>query len=303
MYNSAKALLKGIKAEFGQLMAIAPESVYDPFINRTKSNSNEEEYWVPESLPNIREWLDQRHFTDFKDESLKVINKDWNNGIRVNRNTLDDSREYLGGNLENWIKMLVDTYKDFPDELCQTLLTANSAAFDATAFFATSRTNLDTGSNTINNLITGTSSSTYSLAEFEADYKSAKSALLGMRDKHNRPFNKNAKLAVFVPTHMEDVAKVLLAERQDLIYVSSVQSNLYAGDAQVIVNYEQTSSTDNDWYLINMGATFKPFVIQDRKGPEWEYWDDTKVKYIDYGFYFRMGYNFLNPMAAVKVNN
>jgi len=303
MYNSAKALLKGIKADFSQLMAIAPESVYAPFINRTKSNSNEEKYWIPESLPNIKEWLDQRHFTGFSDESLTVINKDWDNGIQVDRNTINDSRQYLGGNLENWIKMLVDTYKDFPDELCQVLLTANSNAFDGTAFFSTSRTNLDTGSNTINNLLTGTSSSTYSVAEFEADYKAAKTALLGMRDKNSRPFNKNPKLVAFVPAHMEDVARVLLDLRQDLIYVSSVQSNLYAGDARVVVNYEQTSTTDNDWYLINEGATFKPFVIQDREGPKWEFWDDTKKKYLEYGFSFRLGYNFLNPLSIVKTNN
>jgi len=303
MYNSAKALLKGIKAEFSQMLQVAPESVYDPFINRVKSNSDNEKYWIPEAMPAIKEWLDQRHFTDMTDESLTVYNKSWDNGIRVNRDTLEDSREYLGGNLENWIKLLVNTYKDFPDELCQSLLTANGTAFDGTAFFSTSRSNLDTGSNTINNLLTGTSSSTYSLAEFEANYKSAKTALLSMRDKNNRPFNKNAKLVAFVPAHMEDVAKVLLAARQELIYVSSLQSNLYAGDAEVVVNYEQTTSTDNDWYLINVGATFKPFVIQDRKAPEWEYWDDTKNKYIDYGFYFRMGYQYLNPLSIIKVNN
>lgn len=302
MYNSAKALLKGIKAEFSQLMAIAPEPVYAPFINMTKSNSDKENYWIPESLPGIKEWLDQRHFSSFKDNAFEVKNKAWDNGIRVDRDTLDDSREYLGGNLENWIKMLVDTYKDFPDELCQSLLTANSAAFDGTAFFATSRPNLD-NSNTINNLLTGTSSSTYSLAEFEADYKAAKTKLLGFIDKNGRPFNKKPKLIAFVPAHMEDVAKVLLNARQELIYVSGSQSNLYAGDAEVIVNYEQTTTTDNDWYLVNAGSTFKPFVIQERKGPEWEYWDDTKYKYIDYGFNFRMGYNFLNPMCIVKTNN
>jgi phage major head subunit gpT-like protein len=303
MYNSAKALLKGIKAEFSQLMVVKPEPVYAPFINYVKSNSDEEKYWLPEALPKIKEWTDQRHFTDMSDEYLTVKNKSWDNGIRVDRDTLEDSREYLGGNLENWIKMLVDTYKDFPDELGQALLTANSNAFDGTAMFATSRTYLDTGSNTINNLLTGTSSSTYSLSEFEANYKSAKTALLNMRDKNNRPFNKNPKLVAFVPAHMQDIAKVLLSERQDLIYVSSLQSNLYAGDAQVVVNYEQTTTTDNDWYLININNTFKPFVIQERKGPEWEYWDDTRNKYIDYGFYFRLGYNFLNPLSIVKVNN
>jgi phage major head subunit gpT-like protein len=303
MYNSATALLKGIKAEFSQLFNVAPESTFGPMINNVKSNSDQEKYWIPESLPGIQEWIDQRHFGDFSDKDLTVINKEWDDGLEVNRFTIDDSREYLGGNVESWVKLLVNQYKDFPDELCQSLLTANSAAFDSTAFFATSRPNINTGSNTINNLLTGTSSSTYSLSEFEADYKSAKTALLGMRDLNNRAFNKKPKLVVFVPVHLEDVARVLLDSRQKEIYVSGSQSNLYAGDAEVVVNYEQTSTTDNDWYLVNVANPFKPFVIQDREGIKWDIWDDNMNKFIKYGFYFRMGYNFLNPMSIVKVNN
>lgn len=303
MYNSANALLKGIKADFSQLMNVAPEPIFDPFINRVKSNSDNEKYWIPESLPGIKEWLDQRHFADFSDNALTVYNKEWDDGITVNRFTLDDSREYLGGNLENWIKLLVNQYKDFPDELCQNLLTANSVAFDNTAFFATTRPNIDTGDNTINNLINGTSSSTYSLSEFEADFKSSKAKLLAFRDKNNRVFNKRPKLVAFVPPHLEDVAKTLLDARQETIYVSGTQSNLYAGQAEVIVNPEQVSETDNDWYLVNIANPFKPFVIQDREGVVWDVWDDNLNKDIKYGFYFRMGYNFLNPFAIVKVNN
>lgn len=303
MYNSAIAVFKGIRSEFSQGLQNAPESTYDPMIDRVKSNSDKEDYWIPVTVPKIKAWLDQRHFSDMADKKLEIYNKPWDDGITVDRDTLDDSRATLGGNLEKWIKSMVDTYKDFPDELGQTLLTANSAAFDGTAMFATSRTNLDTGSNTINNLLTGTSSSTYSLAEFEADYKAAKTKLLGFRDKHNRAFNKNPKLAVFVPQHMEDVARVLLADRQELIYVSSLQSNLYAGDAQVLVNWEQTTTTDNDWYLVNLNANWKPFIIQDRKAPEWMMDDNKMNKNIFYGFDFRMGYGFGNPMSIVKTNN
>jgi phage major head subunit gpT-like protein len=303
MYNSAISVFKGIRSEFSQGLQNLPESTYDPMIDRLKSNSNKEDYWIPTSVPTIKAWLDQRHFSDFQDKKLEIYNDDWDDGLRVNRNTLSDSRQSLGGQLDKQIKSMVNTYKDFPDELCQTLLTANSNAFDGTAFFATSRSNLDTGSNTINNLLTGTSSSTYTLAEFEADYKAAKTALLGFRDKHNRAFNKNPKLAVFVPQHLEDTARVLLADRQELIYISSVQSNLYAGDAQVIINWEQTTTTDNDWYLVNLNANWRPFIIQDRESPKWEFWDDTKVKYIDYGYYFRMGFGFGNPMSMVKTNN
>jgi len=303
MYNSSLAVLKGIKANFSQLMNVSQNGTFDKLITRVNSTSDKEKYWIPEALPSIKEWIDQRHFGNFTDKELVVTNKEYDDGLRVDRFTLDDSREYLGGNVEMWIKTLVDTYKGFPDELCQTLLTANSNAFDATAFFATSRPNLD-NSNTINNLLTGTSSTTYSLAEFTTDYAAAKAGLLGLRDKHDRAINKNAKLAVVVPTHMEDVARTLLAQSQQLIYISSVQSNLYALDnTEIIVNYEQTTSSDNDWYLVNLNAPFKPFLIQDREAPKWEMWDDTKNRFIDYGFYFRIGYSFLNPFAMIKTNN
>ena len=304
MYNSAKALLKGIKANFSQMMRNAPTPAFTQLITRVKSNSDKEQYWLPETLPAIKEWIDQRHFGDFADKYFEIANKDYDNGLRVDRNTLDDSREYLGGNVEAWLKMLVDTYQDFPDELCQLILSANSACFDATAMFATTRPNIDTGTNTINNLLTGTSSSTYSLAEFEADYVSAKTALLGLRDKNNRAFNKGAKLGILVPQHMQDTAQKLLDARAIRIYNGSAEKdNLYAGDAEVIVNWEQNTTTDNDWYLINLNAPFKPFLIQDRKAPNWEVWDDMRSKYIDYGFDFRIGYGPLSPFAIVKTNN
>jgi phage major head subunit gpT-like protein len=148
MYNSSLAVLKGIKANFSQLMNVSQNGTFDKLITRVNSTSDKEKYWIPEALPSIKEWIDQRHFGNFTDKELVVTNKEYDDGLRVDRFTLDDSREYLGGNVEMWIKTLVDTYKGFPDELCQTLLTANSNAFDATAFFATSRPNLD-NSNTI----------------------------------------------------------------------------------------------------------------------------------------------------------
>jgi phage major head subunit gpT-like protein len=78
---------------------------------------------------------------------------------------------------------------------------------------------------------------------------------------------------------------------------------LYAGDADVIVNWEQTTTTDNDWYLVNVNASFKPIIIQDRKPPDWNVWDDSLYKYVKYGFDFRMGYAALNPFCIVKTNN
>lgn len=302
MYNSPIALYKGIKANFSTLMQSSPEGTLAKIINRVTSNSDKEVYHVFESLPGIKEWLDQRHWGTFSDKMLTVANKSWDNGLSVDRDTINDARANLGGDVELWVKSLVDTYKSFPDELVQVMFDANTTAFDGTAIFATSRPNID-NSNTINNLLSGTSSTTYSLAEFEADYKAAKAGLLGFKDKHNKSLNKAAKLAVVIPAHLQDVASTLLSSRQTTIYVSGTQTNLYAGDAEIIVNWEQGSS-DNDWYLVNIGSTFKPFLIQERKSPEWVMKDDPALyKDVKYGFDFRMGYAPLSPFSIIKTNN
>lgn len=305
MYNSAIAVLKGIKSDWIGLMNTMPNGSFDKLIDRVKSDSDKEDYIVMESMPAIKEWLDNRHIADFTDELLEVRNLDWDDGVRVKRNTLSDSKKYLGGNIEKQIKRIADLYKGFPDRLCQALLDANSAAFDGTAFFATTRPNIDTGSNTINNLLTGTSSTTYSFAEFETDYIAAKTALLGFRDKHNQAFNKGAKLGVLVPQHLSDLANQLLGERADRVYDGTAEkSNVYAGSAEVIINWEQSTTTDNDWYLVNLSAIDKPFLIQDREPPKWKLFDfDDYKKYYEYAMDFRMGYSFLNPFSMVKTNN
>lgn len=304
MYNSPKALLKGIKSTFSQLFNNAADPVFGFAINRVSSDTDKEDYWIPETLPGIKEWIDERHFGDFRDFNLTIVNKDYDAGLKVFRNTLKDSKKNLGGNIDQWIKMHVNLYKDFPDQLCQIILDDNTACFDGTALFANTRPNIDTGSYAIDNLISGTSSSTYSLAEFEADYLSAKTKLRGFRDKNDQMFNKTSKLVAFVPQHMEDIANKLLAERAQRIYNGTAEvDNLYAGDAKVFVNTEQSTVTNNDWYLINEAAFMKPFIIQDRESVDWKVFDDKKFKFLEYGYDFRMGYGPGSPFGIVKINN
>ena len=305
MYNSATALLKGIKTNFIGLMKNEPEPMWKDSINEVTSDSDKETYFLPLTLPGIKEWIDNITFGEMTDDSLEVRNKDWDSGVVVDRNTLSDSKKTLGGQLELWIKGLTSHYKGFPDDLIQLLLEANGNAFDATAFFATSRPNLDTGSNTINNLYTGTATSatSYTLAQLTADFAGAKTTLLGFKDKNNTPFNKGAKLELWVPAHFHDIANQLLSARAEMVYNGSAQiSNIYAGAAEVKINYNQ-AATDGDLYLVNKAATYKPFIIQNREGVKWNYKDDSEFKGLKYWFTFRMGYALFNPMSIVKINN
>ena len=127
--------------------------------------------------------------------------------------------------------------------------------------------------------------------------------MLGFKDKQNKPFNKGAQLELWVPAHFEDIATKLLSVRADRVYDGTAEkSNIYAGSAEVKVNYNQ-AATDGDLYLVNKAATYKPFIMQNREGVKWNYVDNPESKYLRYFYTFRLGYSLFNPMAIVKINN
>ena len=302
-YNSPLALKKGIISTFEGLLQTAPKSVYDQFIEKTSSNTNQEDYWIPSTLPGFVEWVDHITYSDFEDDKLTVKNKHYQRGFELERDYLSDTRAVLGNNIEKFIKLLIKKYVAFPDKLVAALLAANSNAFDKTAFFATSRPNLDTGSNTINNLASGTLSTAYTTSTFSADLQTAKNQFNAMKDKDDEPFHDAPKYIALIPTHFEGVAKkVLTAESYIDAGTSQQTSNIYRGDAEIVLNTRQSTS-DNDWYLIDANSDFLPFLIQNRQGVNWHMKDDEENRFIRYWAEFRMGYEFLNPMSIVKINN
>lgn len=302
MYNSSKVLLKGIKAKFMSMMLTTPEPTFGFAIQNETSKSNKEIYWMPHSLPAIKEWIVNIGFSSVQDDYFEVLNKDWEDGLRVKRNTLEDSE--IESSINMWVKSMADQYKDFPDELGQKILSDNAAIWDGTALFSNTRANIDTASNTIDNLYSGTLSTAYTTTTFAADFEGALNDIKGFKDKSNRSFNKRMKPVVFVPTHLYPIAKKILGDYQTYIDAGTAAqvTNIYANQAEIIENWEQGSS-DNDWYIINKNAPIKPFLIQSRKGVEWNMDDNKKVKFIDYWFTFRMGYSGLNPFSIIKIDN
>lgn len=297
MYNSAKAVLKGIRTNFAMQVVGQNESMFNAFIEQVTSNSDKEDYFFFDALPRIKEWKDEISTKDFKDFKYEILNKDWEVATRVDRNTLDDSKSTLGNDLTIWIKRMAQEYKDFQDVLIQDLLIANGKAFDGTAYFANSRPNLQ-GSNTIDNLNAGTGTT---LAQLSADLQAARTSLRSFKDKSGRPFNRNLKLGVLVPAQLEQ--NILSLANNELIDLGSGPiTNTVKGTFEVIVNDIQ-SITDNDWYVMNLNAPFKQFIYQTRKAPEWFFEDMKSKKFIDYFATSRSNAGYGNPTSIVKIDN
>jgi phage major head subunit gpT-like protein len=307
---TSNAVLKGIKATWVDLLK--PEDLtsnVDIFTTTVQSQSNEENYYISAANPGIKALLDEVTFSDVDDFKLNIANQEYFNSIKENRNRIEDSKEYMNNSIELKLKSISSEVNDFKDDkICDTLLAGSTEAvsqlsiaqfnaFDGKAFFSTTR-NIP-GSTAMNNKYTQTG---ITATTFEADYAGARTQLLDMKDGNGRPYNKNPELVVFVPPALELIAKQLLNQEMTLrSSTGSAISNIYAGDAKVVVNYSLAGSTQYRWYLIN--AKRKDLAVyQDRENTTWYMEDDNKKNWVGYYYKFRKGTALLNPFSAIRVS-
>jgi phage major head subunit gpT-like protein len=298
MYNSAIAVLKGIRAEFAKQLGDYTAPLFAPFVSRVKSNSNIETYRYRDTIGTIREWKGERVIEDFKDYKYDIRNVPFEFTIDVDRFTLEDSRSSLGGAIEQEIKQAAQLWKGFEDEQVNGLITDNGTAYDGSTFFATSH-NID-GTSAIDNLKTGTQTGTYTLAQIEADLATARNAMYGYKDNKDRPINTNPRWIVLIPSQVYD--KFLTLRNSQDVYISGTKTNIYQNSFEIIVNHWQSTS-DYDWYLINANASLDPFTVQERMKMRWDVEDSMLNRNIKYLSTARYGFGYNAFTSICKINN
>jgi phage major head subunit gpT-like protein len=298
MYNSAIAVLKGIRSEFAKQLGDYTAPLFAPFVSRVKSDSNNEDYRYRDTIGTIREWKTRRVTEDFKDYKYQIVNKPFEFTLDVDRFTLDDSKKTLGGAIEQEIRQAAQLWKGFEDEQVYELITDNGTAYDGSTFFATSH-NID-GDNAIDNLKTGTQTGTYTLAQIEADLATARTAMYGYRDNKDRPINTNPRWIVLIPSQLHD--KFLTLRNSQDVYISGTKTNIYQNSFEIVLNHWQSTS-DYDWYLINANATILPFTVQERMKMRWDVKDDMENRYIKYMSTARYGFGYSAFTSICKINN
>lgn len=295
MYNSPIAVLKGIRTEFAKQLADMSGPMFKAFVQTVKGNGAYEDFRFKDTVGKITEWKANRTIEDFKDYLYTIRPKHWDHSISVDRDTLDDSRITLGGDIEKDVRESVQLWNAFADELIYNLLIDNGTAFDGSTFFGNSH-NID-GDNAIDNLYSGTGTT---LAQVEADYAGAKKQLRGFRDKNNRPYNRNAKYIVLAPSQLED--KFLTLRNSQQVYISGSKTNVYANTFDLILNDWQGAS-DNDWYIINTNATVLPFAVVDRQRVNWKMVDDPLRKDVLFLSDARMQAGYGTFTSIIKIDN
>lgn len=308
---TSNAISKGIKGRWTDLLKPESFASYERFIDRENSQNADEDYFIAANHPGIKRLLDGVNFGEMQDFKLNVENFEYYNAIKEDRNRIEDSKEYLPNTVERKLKGIADEVNDydsvlFTDALLQASTEASSQlsksvkyAFDGVAFFSTYR-NIP-GSSTISNKYTETAHA-LTQATFEADYVGMKAQLLDMKDANGKPYNAAPQLVAFVPPIMEVYAKQTLNKEMTMSASTGVlKSNPYAGDAEVVVNWNLAGSTQYRWYLIN--AKRKDVaLIQDRQGADWYTEDDPKNPWIGWFYKFRKGCALLNPFSIIRAS-
>jgi len=296
MYNSPIAVLKGIRTEFAKQLANFQGPMFSSFVQTIKGDGAYEDFRFLDSVGTIREWTDQRRKQNYKDFLVTLRPKHYEFTINVNRDTLDDSKKTLGGDVEKDIREAAMLWKTFGDRLVNDLIYANGTAYDGSTFFATSH-NID-GSVAINNLETGAG---ITLAQIESDLASARNLMHGYRDKNDQPINMNPRFTVLIPSHLHDFF-LTLRNSQQIYDGSGNKTNIYNNSFDILINHWQSTS-DNDWYLINTNANLMPFMLVDRQAPRWDVKDDLENIDIRYMSDARMVGGYGAFTSICKINN
>lgn len=246
-----------------QLEALGPDEIEKLYTEITSSTSIEEWDWLGD-LPGFEEWKGDRKMGDLDAYKLRVVNKDWANGLRVHQNQFKDDKLGIFGPRVAGLAQKARRHRS--DLMIQLLLNGfdgvqypkvgNGLGWDGAFFFSTTHSN-GGGPNQSNKL-----TSALSAASLEAAEKLLKQMTTA---DGNDPLELGGTHLVVGPA-LEVAAKKLVT--QDLVATAAgtaPESNIHKGQYEVIVSRRIKGTQANYWFLADLSAPIKPVLFQLRQ--------------------------------------
>jgi phage major head subunit gpT-like protein len=200
--------------------------------------------------------------------SYAIENKTWKSGFEVERADFEDDKLNM---VPPKITALGQEAARHPGELIMTLPVDNGLAFDAVAWIADTRV-IGSSANIDNNKASLGSGTT--IAGFQADLADARSLLRRFQDDKGRPMNSVGN-TIMVPPQLEQLAYQSLlvtfpaaAPTVAAVIPATVDGVIRVNGYAIYVNPFLTDA--NDWYLMAVDGSRKPFVYQTRIAPALE---------------------------------
>lgn len=295
--NNILLLEKGLRADFVKAFNNGedPKDVMS-MIMKTKSSSDQEKYgWLGE-VAQLTEWKDERKLRGLANFDYTIPNRDYESTLKIDKNVMEDDQL---GNVQIRIRDLAARARTHPRKLFfdQVLRGDTELAYDGVPFFSVSH--VESGS-AQSNIVTGTSSGPYTVAEFLVDFEAARSRMRNFQDDQGEPRNEGElKLEVVCSPDVESVLdKVLSAD------IINNTTNTLKGAAKKVVS---SRLAGEDWYLAETSGLLRPMVWQERKAITFELLNKGERafmrKEILAGVDYRTGFGFGVWYKMIKVNN
>lgn len=291
-------LKKGLNAAFVTAFnnAESPEEIM-PFIMETTSSADKEDYgWLGQS-PTMSEWVDERNLKSLNEFDYEIENKDYEATLSIDRNALRDDQL---GNVRVRIDDLARKARIHPRKIFFEVLESGTTelAYDGQPFFSASHQEGVSGVQS--NILTGTGTT---LAQIKADIDTAEARLLGFKDDVGEPWNEG-QVMLGIVCHPD--LKRKFEELNTLTQINNSSNGMQGRISNIV--YSSRLSDTNDWYLMDVSAGMKPFIMQNRQAPEFNALEGDsdagfmRKQYL-YGIDYRMGFSFGLWQKAVKVTN
>ena len=218
---------------------------------KVPSTARSENYsWIG-SIPRLRKMNGERIPKKLLEHTYSIVNEEYEASIEVKHADLKDDQT---GQYGIQAKSIGEAVKQFPDELIfETLIPGGTTglAYDGQYFFDTDHPIGETGS-TQSNKITSALDAT--------SFRTARAMLRKMKDDFGSPtVNRNLDLLLVVPADLEGTAEAILEAERD----ANGATNTLKGKARILV--ADWLADTNNWYLLDVAVTIKPFVLQERE--------------------------------------
>ncbi len=257
----------GFSAIFNNRLRVAEKEPVLDFAMRVPSTNAEEQFKFLGDLPFLREWVDDRHLSKLRAETITITNRDYATGVRVDRNDIMDDR--LGLVMPK-INMLADRARQhIADFMVRTLLngfspgtnfpeTGDGLAYDGQFFFDTDHQDGDgpVQSNFFTTSLSATS------------YETARVKMLSLLDEQSQPLEIRPMALLVGPSNERTALEIVQAGV--IGQAGAGVSNVFAGTAQVMVSQRLVGAFSEFWFLGDLSQPVKPLLWTDREAPRFD---------------------------------
>lgn len=263
---------RGTNAAFRQAMDTAP-NVWQTHCKIVPSDAPDENYVWLGTIPVPREFISGRDFQGMRDFTVTLANKTYELSFIIDRTTIADDRH---GFVMERVQDVAEAYATFRDSLFATLLinAETDTAFDGTSFHNATRT--IGASADIDN--TGTASITAADAPSSAEILTALKEVIQQMTR----FEDDQGRTGFTAAAMQRRVAIIPPEYVRA-FTEAINSTLISNSdnpwGKDLVEWEELpylTDADNAFYLSALGATRRPFLIQEREPFEVVILNDAK---------------------------